>query len=67
MVGTITQKTKGKVKEKLKDTQPVGIKKGRELVLLVVGSYLTHNPSNVTNMQIVRFNNNRRFKTSISH
>jgi hypothetical protein len=29
-------------------------KKGRELVSLVVGGYLTHGPSNVTCMQIVR-------------
>jgi len=66
MVGTITQKTKGKAKEKLY-AQPVGTKEGRELVPLLVGSYLTQNPSNVTNMQIVRSNNNRRSKTNISH
>jgi hypothetical protein len=34
---------------------------------LVVGSYLTHNPFNVANMQIVRSSNNRSFKISISH
>jgi hypothetical protein len=41
---TITQKTKGKAKERPKDAQHVGTKEGRELVPLVVGSYLTHNP-----------------------
>jgi hypothetical protein len=44
MVGTITWKAKGKVKERPKDTQLVGTIEGRELVLLMVGSYLTHNP-----------------------
>jgi hypothetical protein len=39
--------------------------KGRELVPLVVGSYLTHGPSNVACMQIVRFDNNERSRTSI--
>jgi hypothetical protein len=40
---------KGKTKERPKDNQPRGTKKkGRELVPLVVGSYLTHGPSNVT-------------------
>jgi hypothetical protein len=58
---------KRKAKERLKDAQPVGTKEGRELVLLVVGGYFTHNPFNVADMQIVRFNNNRRSKTSISH
>ncbi len=32
----------------------------RELVLLVVGGYLTHGPFNVTCMQIMRSKNNRR-------
>jgi hypothetical protein len=41
-------------------------KKGRELVPLVVGSYLTHSPSIVTCMQIVKFNNNGRSKTRIT-
>jgi hypothetical protein len=34
MVGTITQKTKGKAKERPKDEQPIGTKEGRELVPL---------------------------------
>ncbi len=32
-----------------------------------VRSYFTHSPFNVTYMEIVRFNSNRRFKTNISH
>jgi hypothetical protein len=32
----------------------------REQVPLVVGGYLTHSPSNVTCMQLVKSNNNRR-------
>jgi hypothetical protein len=66
MVRTITQKTKGKAKERPKDAQPTSTKERRELVPLMVGSYLTYNPSNVACMQIVRSNNNRRFKISIS-
>jgi hypothetical protein len=41
-------------------------KKRRELVPLMVGSYLTHNPPNVTCMQIMKSNNNERSKTSIT-
>jgi hypothetical protein len=37
-------------------------KEGKELVPLVVGSYLTHKPSNVTFIQIMRSNSNRRFR-----
>jgi hypothetical protein len=37
-------------------------KEGKELVPLVVGSYLTHNPSNVTFIQIMRSNSHRRFR-----
>jgi hypothetical protein len=66
MARTITRKTKGKANEKPKDAQPTRTKEGRELVPLVVGSYLTHHPSNVTCMQIVRSNSNRRFRASIS-
>jgi len=40
--------------------------KGGELILFVVGSYLTHSPSNVTYMQIVRLNNNGRSRISIT-
>jgi hypothetical protein len=50
---------------------PAGSKEGRERIPLFIGSYLIHNPSNVfsmhvISMQIVRFNNNRRSRTSIS-
>jgi len=38
MVGTITQKTEGKAKERSKDTQPARTKEGEELDPLVVGS-----------------------------
>jgi hypothetical protein len=37
-----------------KDAQPVGTKEGRELVPLVVGSYLNHSPSNFTCVKIVK-------------
>jgi hypothetical protein len=50
MAETITWKTKRKIKRKAKErptyAQPEGTKGGRELVPLVVGSYLTHNPFN---------------------
>jgi len=48
---TIVGRQKGKAKEKPKDTQPVRTKKkGRELVPLMVGNYLTHGSSNITCM-----------------
>jgi len=59
-------KQKGKAKERPKDVQPVGTKEGRELVLFVVGNYFTHRAFNVTHMQIMKLNNNRRFRTNIS-
>jgi hypothetical protein len=43
-----------------------GPKIGREPVFLVVGSYFTHGPSNVTYMQIVRFNNSGRYIITLS-
>jgi hypothetical protein len=66
MVGTITQKTKGKAKERSKDVQLARIKEGRELVPSMVGSYFIHSPFNVACMQIMKSNSNRSFKTSIS-
>jgi hypothetical protein len=66
MVKTITRKKKGKAKERPKNVQPVGTKEGRKLILLVVGSYFTHNPFNVTCMQIMKSNSNRRSRTNIS-
>jgi hypothetical protein len=67
MVGTITHKTKGKAKERPTNAQTTGTEERRKLVLLVVGSYLTHSLSNVTYMQIVRSENNNKFRTNISH
>jgi hypothetical protein len=68
MVGTITWKTKGKnAKERPKDVQPARTKEGKELVPLMVGSYLTHSPSNVVCMQIMKSNSNGKSKTNISH
>ncbi len=68
MAGTITWKTKGKAKARPKHVPPARTKEGRDLVplVVVVGSYLTHNLSNVACMQIVRSNSNRRSRTSIS-
>jgi hypothetical protein len=66
MAETITRKTKGKAKEKPKDTQPARTKEGRELVPFVVGSYFTHNLFNIVYMQIMKSNNNRRSRTNIS-
>jgi hypothetical protein len=57
---------KGKAKERPKNVQLVGTKEGRKLVLIVVGNYLTHHPFNVTRMQIMKPNSNRRFRTNIS-
>jgi hypothetical protein len=67
MVKTIIREAKKAGQKKSKDEQPTWTKnkERRELVLLVVGSYLTHGPSNVTCMQIVRSNNNGKSKTPI--
>jgi hypothetical protein len=50
MAKTIKWKTKGRAKKRPKEVQPKGTKEGRGLILLMVISYFTHNPSNVTNM-----------------
>ncbi len=42
-------------------------KKGEKLVPLMIGSYLTHNPFNVTYIQIVRSNNNGRSRKNITY
>ncbi len=55
-----------KAKERSKDEHPTRTKKGRGLVLLMVGSYLTHDPYNVAFTQIVRSNSNGRSKTCIT-
>jgi hypothetical protein len=67
MVGTITRKTKKKANERPKDKQPAKTKKRKKLVPLMVGNYFTHGPSNVTCMQIMKFNTNGRFRTSITY
>jgi len=51
MARTITQKTKTKAKKWSKDRQLARTKERKELVTLVVESYLTHNPSNVAYIQ----------------
>jgi hypothetical protein len=67
MAGAIIGETKREGQRKAKrQTACRNQKKGRELVLLVVRSYLTHGPSNATCMQIVRSNKNGRSKTSIN-
>jgi hypothetical protein len=51
MAKTILGETKrGRPKKGQKTHNLKGPKRGRELMFFVVGSYLTHNPSNVTNM-----------------
>jgi hypothetical protein len=50
MARNIIGKTKGKAIERPTCTQPIGTKEGKKLVSLVVGSYFTHNPSNVACM-----------------
>jgi hypothetical protein len=53
MAGTITWKTKRKTKERPKDMEPTRTKKERELVLLMVGNYFTHNLyNNIANLEI---------------
>jgi hypothetical protein len=41
---------KQRPKKGQKRRSPTGPKRGRELVSLMVGSYVTHSPSNVANM-----------------
>jgi hypothetical protein len=50
MARTITQKTKGKAKERSTNAYPKGTKERRELDPFMVGRYFTHNPFNVTCM-----------------
>jgi hypothetical protein len=68
MAGTITRETKNEGKKKGQKThnsqEP---KKGKKLVLIMIRSYFTHGPFNVTYMQIMKSNNNGRFKTSITY
>jgi hypothetical protein len=67
MARTITRETKKESQKKAKrQTTRKNQKKRRKLIPFVVGSYLTHCPSNVTYMQIVKSNNNGRSRTSIT-
>jgi hypothetical protein len=67
MVRIITGTTKRKVKRRPKDAQLARTKQGKELIIsIVVGSYLTHNSSNVACRQIVRSNSTKRSRISIS-
>jgi hypothetical protein len=67
IVRTITRETKRGGQRKAKGCITYkNQKKRRELIPLVVGTYLTHNPYNVTYMQIMKSNNNGRSKTNIT-
>jgi hypothetical protein len=55
MARTITREKK---REGQKTHNPHEPKKKKGVVFLVVGNYLTHDLSNVNNMQIVKSNNN---------
>ncbi len=57
---------KGRPKKGQKMYSPKGPKRKKKLVSLMVGNYFTHNPSNVANMQKMKSNNNKRFRTSIA-
>jgi hypothetical protein len=65
MAITVTGETKREGQTK-RHTARKNQKKGRELVPLMVQSYLTHGPFNVASMQIVKFNSNGGFRTSIT-
>ncbi len=54
-----------KAKERPKDALPAKSKERRKLIPFMVGSYFTHSPYNVANMQVVRSNNNRRSRSNI--
>ncbi len=64
MAGTMARETKREGQRKAK--RCMGTKKRIKLIPLVVGSYFTQGPFNVTYMQIVRSNSNGRSKTSIT-
>ncbi len=67
MAKTIPRETKRRRPKKGQETHNLkGPKRGREPIFLVVGSYFTHGPSNVTCMQIVRFNSIGRSKINIT-
>jgi hypothetical protein len=64
MAKTIPRETRreGQWKTKRCTIWMKGPKKRRESVCLMLRSYFSHIPSNVANMQIVRFNNNGSFE-----
>jgi 2-phosphoglycerate kinase len=67
MIETIIGETKREGQRKAKRyTTFRNQKNRRELILFMVGSVLTHGPSNVANMKIVRLNNNGRFRTNMT-
>ncbi len=67
MAGTIPGETKrGRPKKGQKMHSPKGPKKGRKLVSFMIGSHFTHDLSNVTNMQIVKYNSSGRSRTNIT-
>jgi len=67
MVGTITGETKNEGQRKAKKHIAYkNQKKRKQLVPLVVRSYLTHNPYNVACKQIVRFKSNGRSRINIT-
>ncbi len=63
MAETITGETKREGQRTFNSQEP---KKGRKLVPLMVQNYFTHNPSSVPYIQIMRYNNNGRSRTSIT-
>jgi hypothetical protein len=68
MAKTIPREIKrGRPKKGQKMLSPKGPKRGRELVFLMVESYLTHKPSYVTSMQIMGFNSSGRSRTNITY
>ncbi len=67
MAKIIARETKRRRSKKGQETHNrKGPKRGRGPISLAVGSYFTHGPSNVTCMQIVRFNSTGRSKINIT-
>jgi hypothetical protein len=71
MAGTITGETKmegqRKAKKHIARRNQKRKKKREKTSPFMVGSYFTHGPFNVTCMQIVKSNNNGRFRIIITH
>jgi len=65
MVETITEETKKEGQRKAKGCTTHKNQKGRELIPFVVGNYLTHSPFNVTYIQIMKYDSNRRSRINI--